>query len=247
MQDTLWYTTRMKKEKADQLSQLSEDNYNRMAREFSNTRAFFWKELKHLRDHVDNGMHIADIGCGNGRLLSLFEEIDITFTGIDSSKELIAIAKETYIQKKAHATFIQADARTLPLSNGSIDTLFSIGMIHHVPSHHYREQCLSEMFRVIKPGGTLIITTWNMWHPKFYKKLWNATLSKIKGNNDLDFGDIVTSFGKQNNERFLHAYTKRGFKKDIKKVGFTNIKLSISKRKSGYSNIVITAEKPNKT
>jgi SAM-dependent methyltransferase len=59
---------------------------------------------------------ILDVGCGQGRHLSIFAEKHFHITGIDLSPVLLRIAKENHINN-SNAHFIQADMRQLPLKS----------------------------------------------------------------------------------------------------------------------------------
>jgi len=63
-----------------------------------------------------NDSQILDIGCGQGRHLSIFAEKQFHITGIDLSPVLLRIAKEYHINN-SFAHFIQADMRQLPLKS----------------------------------------------------------------------------------------------------------------------------------
>ncbi|GAG26732.1 unnamed protein product, partial [marine sediment metagenome] len=71
-------------------------DYNAIAQQFSSTRAYNWKDLGYLKKFCSNGDKVLDLGCGSGRLISLLKEKQIKYTGIDSSSDLIKIAKEKY-------------------------------------------------------------------------------------------------------------------------------------------------------
>jgi tRNA (uracil-5-)-methyltransferase TRM9 len=230
----------MKKETAQSILKLSEDEYDAFAREFSDTRAFFWKELEFLKEHVEPNQSVLDIGCGNGRLLNLFPDMPISYTGIDSSDELVKIARKVHGDK---GTFLHGNAIALPFKGNSFDVVFSIAVIHHIPSKEFRGQFIAEANRVLKPGGKLIITTWNIRQWSFFKVHFFHTLKKIVGLSKLDFGDVVISFGKKKNQRYVHAFTKQEFTSLVKKHSFKILSSRNIKRKSGYSNLLVIATK----
>jgi ubiquinone/menaquinone biosynthesis C-methylase UbiE len=238
----------MKKETADKLLKLSEDNYDAMAEEFSVSRPFFWRELGHFADYVKDGDKVLDVGCGNGRILDIFEDKTIDFTGIDSSGKLIEIAKQEYGNR---GTFYKQCGTALHFDDESFDVLYSLAVIHHIPSKEYRELFVRELYRTLKPGGTLIITTWNLWHPKFYRALREEGIKKLMGKSELDWGDIIFVFGQKYRKRYLHAFTQSGFKKLLEgaglpagEAGFEVSDLKKIARKSGYANIVAVCKKP---
>ena len=74
------------------------EDYNLIAKHFSNTRYDVWLELKQFEKYVKPGQKVLDWGCGNGRLLLMLREKGIKYFGLDQSDELIKIAKEKYKQ-----------------------------------------------------------------------------------------------------------------------------------------------------
>lgn len=228
----------MKKDTAQALLKLSEEEYDVYASEFSSTRPFFWRELEFLKKYIHEGDRVLDVGCGNGRLLDLFEGTAITYTGVDSSKELIAIAEK---ERGAKGTFVHASALSLPFADNSFDTVFSIAVLHHIPSKEYRMQFVSEIKRVLKPGGTCVLTTWNILQWKFAKAHAIHFFKKIFGLSPLDFGDVIMSFGKKKRKRYVHALSKKGLQKLFEKNNFLDITLKEVQRKSGFANYVVIA------
>jgi len=230
----------VKKETAEKLLTLSREEYDMYASEFSGTRKFFWRELEFLKDYIALNDKVLDVGCGNGRLLDLFEGTSIEYTGVDSSKELIAIAKR---ERGASATFVHADALSLPFKGNSFDAVFSIAMLHHIPSKENRVKCITEVYRVLKPGGVCVFTIWNTLQWRFAKAHFNFFIKKLLGVSDLDFGDMIIPFGKKKRKRFVHTPTKRELQKLFEKCGFSDIVIQEVKRNSGFSNYVITTKK----
>lgn len=230
----------MKKETAQALLKLSQEEYDEYASEFSSSRQFFWDELKFLKEYANSGDNLLDIGCGNGRLSDMFENKNIRYTGVDFSKELIEIAKK---ERGKNKRFIQANALKLPFKDNSFDTVFSIAVLHHIPSKENRKKFLSEAHRVLKPNGICVLTVWNTLQWRFIKIHKKHFLDKIRGLSDLDFGDMIIPFGKNKRKRYVHTFTKRELQKLFKRNNFSNISIQEVKRESGYSNLVIIAQK----
>ena len=230
----------MKESTAQKLLKFSEEEYDTYAQEFSDCRPFFWRELEHLNKFIRNGDKILDIGCGNGRLLNLFENKEIDYTGIDSSKELIEIAKKNYSNER---NFIHGNALSLPFQNKTFDTVFSIAVLHHVPSKKFRTCFVTEANRVLKPKGTLVLTVWNIWQWRFLKTHILHTIKKLVGRSDLDLGDTIISFGQKKRQRYVHAFTKRSLCRLLEKNGFTVSSIKETQRRSGYANLVVIAQK----
>lgn len=231
----------MEKETAKKLLELSEKEYDTYAKEFSDSRPFFWKELEFIEQYVREGSAVLDVGCGNGRLLDfLGSKKNINYTGIDSSQELINIAQK---ERGNKGIFIHANALSLPFGDNMFDTVLSIAVLHHIPSKKFRDTFIEEAYRVLKPGGTLILTTWNTWQWRFFKIHFAHILRKLTFRSQLDFGDTIFSFGKTKNQRFVHAFTKRDLKKLLTQHGFNVSSVKEVRRKSGYANLVMIATK----
>jgi ubiquinone/menaquinone biosynthesis C-methylase UbiE len=230
----------VKKETAQALLKLSQEEYDEYASEFSTSRQFFWDELKFLKKYVDSGDCLLDIGCGNGRLSDMFENKNIQYIGIDFSKELIEIAKK---ERGKNRIFIQANALKLPFKDNYFDTVFSIAVLHHIPSKENRIKFLTEANRVLKPNGACVITVWNTLQWRFLKTHKKHFWDKLWGHSDLDFGDMIIPFGKNKRKRYVHTFTKRKLQKLLKKSNFSKTSLQEIKRESGYSNLVIIAKK----
>src|SRR6056297_493800 len=114
----------MKIKKAREIINKNKKDWNKIAKKFSNTRKFLWPELEKLDDYVKKGDKIIDLGCGNGRLVKAFKK-QISYVGIDLSKNLINIARKNYKDNK-DIHFIQANITNLPLKDNKFDIGFSI-------------------------------------------------------------------------------------------------------------------------
>lgn len=99
-----------------------------------------------------------DAGCGSG-ILSRYLAAkfpDANIIGIDASHDRIEKAKVA-AESFRNISFAQADLRRIPFANNSFDTVFCRYVLHHMPDDDgNRVQILRELFRCLKPGGTLI-------------------------------------------------------------------------------------------
>ncbi len=106
---------------------------------------------------------ILDVGCGNGRNLLAF---DGELVGVDNSNEMITIAREHAHTSGKKAVFLVADATKLPFKDAHFDHVLCVAMLHHLPLDR-QTIALHDMRRVLKPGGTLLVTVWNKWQRRF--------------------------------------------------------------------------------
>lgn len=230
----------MNKEYTEFLLQKTKEDYNLIAEDFSRTRESAWGEFNFFADYVKNGDKILDAGCGNGRLLELLNGKNIDYIGIDIAENLVKIAKGIYPQRD----FFVADNLNLPFPDNNFDEVFSIAVLHTVPSKELREEVLAELKRVLKPQGKLFLTVWNLRvKNKFFLFLQQYFL-KVIGKSKLDSGDLFIPWADKT-KRYYHFFTERELYDLAEKVGFRIIRKGIIENKKGNrSNIYITAEKP---
>ncbi len=91
-----------------------------------------------------------DVGCGTGLFTELIHKVCAprSLVGIDPAPEQIAFACQKTIA--LHASFRTADAQALPFEDARFDVVASALVINFIPD---RLRALSEMRRVVRPGG----------------------------------------------------------------------------------------------
>jgi ubiquinone/menaquinone biosynthesis C-methylase UbiE len=84
------------------------------------------------------------------------------------------------LARNAPVRLLAMDSTNLNLPDASYDRALIFFLLHEQPSH-YREQTLSELFRVVKPGGKIIVVDYHLprwWHPLRY--IWRPLLAKLE-------------------------------------------------------------------
>mgnify|MGYP001578208326 CR=1 FL=1 len=229
---------------AQYLLEKTRQDYDLIAEDFSKTRQFIWEDLKPMAECIEDGDRVLDLGCGNGRLVDLFKDKNIEYVGVDNSARLIEAARHRYPGKK----FLVAGALNLPFPANSFDKVFSIAVLHHIPSEEMRHYFFQEINRVLKPGGLAVVTVWNLWRKKkALSLLFKYTFLKLIGKSKLDFQDIFYPWknneGKETAQRYIHLFTKLELASLLKKAGFKAGTAFITKR-GKERNIQGTGIKP---
>lgn len=203
----------MNQDYAQFLLNKTRDDYNAIAEDFSNTRRYNWRGFEFLTQYVGPGDKVLDLGCGNGRLLELLQEKKINYIGLDNSSALIALAQKKY----PGADFRTGDALSLPFTDNYFDKIYSIAVLHHIPSQELRIKFLAEAKRVLKPGGLLILTVWDLQRGRVWLRL-KFFLKKMFGLSKLDVGDVFVPWAKKY-QRYVHCFTKSELKELFEKSG----------------------------
>ena len=230
----------MREKYANEILEMSHRGYEKISHDFSQTRKVFWEELCFLGDHIKKNDKVLDIGCGNGRFLEVTKGKKIHYEGVDSSESFIKQAQKTYGDI---GVFTKADALALPFKDTLFDVAVSFGVLHHIPSKKFRNQFLKEAHRVLKKDGLLILTVWNLWNERLTPTIKKYAVQKLLGRSKLDFKDVFLPFGKKENARYLHAFTKGELKRLLKNSGFKVDELRLISRRGKNENIVAVCRK----
>ncbi|XP_076642912.1 class I SAM-dependent methyltransferase fire dancer isoform X1 [Halictus rubicundus] len=120
-----------------------------------------WPRIYQFLEELEPGALVCDIGCGNGKYLSVNHSI--FKVGVDRCKRFTDIARE-----KENEVLI-CDNLALPFRDGSFDAVLSIAVVHHFATTERRVHALKELARVLRIGGRLVISVWAMEqrHRKF--------------------------------------------------------------------------------
>jgi SAM-dependent methyltransferase len=106
---------------------------------------------------VEPGKPIADLGCGYGRHLRELVQYGHRATGVDRSALLLGEARA----EAPGAGLVRADLRSLPLHQGTLAAAFCFYSSMFLGTEEDAALALVEAARVLREGGTLVLTTDN--------------------------------------------------------------------------------------
>ncbi|MHC3470108.1 class I SAM-dependent methyltransferase [Streptomyces sp. 7R007] len=106
------------------------------------------------------GDRVLDVGCGTGYLtrhMAARVGPDGTVTGVDPSGPVLDYARRRAPRPgSAPCIYQEGTAESLDLPDASFDTVVTSLMLHHLPEE-LRPAALREMYRVLRPGGRLLV------------------------------------------------------------------------------------------
>jgi len=105
---------------------------------------------------------ILDAGCGPGTSGIILAEMGGAVIGIDISPLAVELAKDRAMRKGVQFSAVLGDLEKLPARNGSFDMCLCVWVLHHFPNIR---PPLSELARVLKPGGRILILEPNESNP----------------------------------------------------------------------------------
>jgi len=108
---------------------------------------------------------VLDLGCGTGMLLDELARRSAFVVGIDSSPEMLELARK----RRGSAALVLADADHLPFTDRSFDAVVSVTLLQNMPNP---AATVREVARVTKPGGIVIMTTLRHKHPLGELERW---------------------------------------------------------------------------
>jgi ubiquinone/menaquinone biosynthesis C-methylase UbiE len=102
-------------------------------------------------------LRVLEVACGTGRVgAQLVRALpDASYTGVDLSPYYIEVARER-LAGQGRVSLLTANAEELPLPDQSFDAVCSVYLFHELP-RNARRRVFSEMRRVLRPGGCLVI------------------------------------------------------------------------------------------
>ncbi len=107
------------------------------------------------RAHVRSGDRVLDLGCGQGDLTAVLADAGARPLGVDVADAAVARARRRHPQLSFERAPLDGP---LPIADGAFDVVWASEVIEHVAD---TARWLSEVRRVLVPGGRLLVTTPN--------------------------------------------------------------------------------------
>ncbi len=204
-----------------------QSTYDRIAAHFSKTREYAWPEVESFLDDR-SATRALDVGCGNGRHTELLAERASSVVGIDLSRELLREAAVRARDRGFADTvdLVHGEAASLPIADDTMELAVYVATLHHLSPRETRVRSLDEVARVLRPGGTALVSAWSTAHDRF--------------DRDEGFDTTVdwTLPGGETVPRYYHIYSPAEFDAELAESALQSVEVDVS---SGNCYAVVTA------
>ncbi len=136
------------------------------------------------------GKRLLEIGCGLGNDLCALARRGLDVTGIDIAPKAVEMTRRHLEVRGLPGRAEVQNCESLTLDNETFDVVYSSGVIQHTADI---QAAVDEIFRVLKPGGTLVIVL-------YHRHSWFKFLARVSGTH-VEFADrdapIIRSFSRR--------------------------------------------------
>ena len=189
--------------------------FDTIAEEFCHSRRRVWKSLEDAGPF--EGQTVLDLGAGSGRNVRyLLEKGAALVVAADVSSEMIKVLTSN-LKEEFRGTVhpLRCDAIHLPFQASTFDKVIFVATIHHIPNRTSRLRAMEEVRRVLKDGGTVLITAWSLIQKRFLRALPGMVAGWFKGR---EFGDTYVPWGGE--RRFYHLFKLGELRSLVERAGF---------------------------
>ena len=153
------------------------------------------------------GKKVLEIGCGAGIDSAEFARNGALVTSTDFTDQSVQSTKELMEEAGLPVNVVRADATNLQFEDNTFDCIYSFGVLHHIPNI---EKALSEIKRVLKPGGRVMVM---LYHKN--SLLYGYSIVYLRGIaekqlENLTMEELLAKYSeRKENNPYTRIYTKK--------------------------------------
>lgn len=160
---------------------------------------------------LKDGDNVVDLGCGDGFYLYLLSRLPVKLelTGFDRDQVVLENAKKNLSSKKIR--LMEGDLRSIPFEKNTFVKAIMTEVLEHVDND---KKALSEVYRILKPNGILVLTVPSLYFPFFWDPI-NWILQNIFNTHISGTGFFAGIWA-----RHLRLYKRKNLEKLVRQAGF---------------------------
>jgi tRNA (uracil-5-)-methyltransferase TRM9 len=214
----------VKFEIAGHLLELNRRFYSGQAHAFSATRQHIQPGMaRSVGDWIEThggytgsqGLHMLDIGCGNGNLAQWLNSQGFkgNYAGVEQSSDLISTLADLPDNFKFHLADLAQPDWLVELPATPYDLITCFAVLHHLPGEGLRLRLLRELKRLLAPEGTFLLSVWQfMKSPRLVGRIQSWEVAGL-ADSDVDAGDVLLDWRAEGESagaslRYVHAFSE---------------------------------------
>jgi SAM-dependent methyltransferase len=118
-------------------------------------------------------MKVMDVGCGSGRWAALVAPKVAELHCVDPAETALRVA-ERNLSDSSNTVFHVASVEDLPVPDDSMDLVYSLGVLHHVPD---TASAIKRCVAKVRPGGRFLVYLYYRFdnRPLWFRLVWRVT------------------------------------------------------------------------
>jgi ubiquinone/menaquinone biosynthesis C-methylase UbiE len=199
--------------------QIKTHDYDKLASQYAelgidDTNYLAFRDIPQLIQKHAKGMDALDYGCGAGRSTRFLKNLGLDVVGVDISHDMLEQARS----RDSSTRYYNLQSEQLPFEDESFDIVFSSFVFLEISTKKEIEKIFSEMMRVLRKDGVIIVITSSM---DVYKGNWVGFKYDFPENNrDIQSGETF-KLQFQGTEIILYDYlwTDEDYKQILDRLG----------------------------
>jgi len=190
------------------------------------------------------GRRVLDLGAGFGALALYCAHLGAEVVAVDPNEQRLAVSVEIAHRRGLAVSPVIAHAQSLPLADASVDLLIANNSLCYIVEKDAYRLALSEMLRVLRPGGRLIVRNPNRLHPRdpFTGLPLLGLLAPGAANR------VVAAIGRHRSH--VRLYSPGGAVRQLRRAGFSQVRWRalpgrrLKARFAGYHHVLARRPDP---